>query len=164
MILADRTPADPTTPQGRSDLHEGIGLLTKVVRANPNNWAAEWLIGKAQQALRNHRAAYEALKQSYATKSDNPNVGRELIIEAICIGETNEAVATARQLSRAHPDDAGLAANAGLALLANGNVKEAKETTERALKMEPTDNVTRALLNEIAAVQAGHGQSSYCPF
>jgi len=72
-------------------------------------------------------------------------------------------LSTARQLFRAHPDNAGLAANAGLALLANGNLNEAKETTELAFKLAPHDPVTKSLLGEIAAVQAGRGQASYCP-
>jgi tetratricopeptide (TPR) repeat protein len=163
LILADAPTADPTTPKGKSDLLEGIDLLTKVVSAHPDNWAAQWVIGKAQQALKNHRAAYESFKRAYATKSDHPDIGRELVIEAICVGETKEAVATAQQLSRTHPDNAGLTANAGLALLANGNLKEAKETTELAFKMAPNDPVTKNLLGEIVAVQAGRGHSSYCP-
>jgi tetratricopeptide (TPR) repeat protein len=163
LILTDAPAADPTTAKGKSDLLEGIDLLAKVVKADPDNWAARWVIGKAQQALRNHRAAYESFREAYVRKSDHPDVGRELVIEAICIGETKEAVATAQQLARAHPDNAGLAANAGLALLADGNLTEAKATTELALKMAPQDPVTKALLGEIVAVQAGRRPASYCP-
>lgn len=164
LALADKPAADPTTSKGRSDLLEGIGLLSKVVSAKPDNWPAYRVIGKAQQALGNHRAAYDAFKQAYARKSDHPDVGRELVIEAICIGETKEAVGTAQQLSRAHPDDAGLTANVGLALLANNDIGEAKKAAELALKMEPSDPVTKNLINEIAAVKAGRGHASYCPF
>jgi Tfp pilus assembly protein PilF len=163
LVLTDAPAADPSTPKGRTDLLEGIDLLNKVITEEPENWAAQWIVGKAHQALRNHRAAYESFRRAYATKSDNPDVGRELVIEAICVGSTKEAVATAQQLSIAHPENAGLAANTGLALLANGNLKEARESTELAIKLAPDDAITKNLLAEIAAAQAGRGQTSYCP-
>jgi tetratricopeptide (TPR) repeat protein len=163
LVLTDRASNDPRTPQAHAQILEGIRLLSTVVEARQDNWAAFWFIGKGHQALRDHPAAEKAFTRSYALNPTHRDVARELMIESICAGNANAAVAVAESIVKSHPNDAGLAANLGLAHLANGQVPQARIATERALQLAPSDKITRALLSEITSVQNGRSPSRYCP-
>ena len=163
LILTDQSSTDPRSKEGKEELANAIAMLGRVTKDNPNHWPSYWFIGKAYQALREHPASYQAFKQSLTLKPPNLNVAREFIIEAICVGATGEAVVAARQVAEANPSDSGLLANLGLALIADGQVSQARAATERALGMAPSDEVTRSLLAEITQVQAGRPPSKYCP-
>lgn len=163
LILTDEDALDARTDEGRAQLSNAIAMLTRVTDANPSHWPSFWAIGKAYQAQRNHPAAYKAFKQSLALNPPNPNVAREFVIEAICVDATGEAVVAARDVALANASDAGLLANLGLALLADGQVSQARQITERAAAMSPSDRITKSLLNEIVQVQGGKAPSRYCP-
>lgn len=161
--LSDRVEQDARTPQGRADLHRAISLLTQVTQERPNHWRAFWLMGKAYQALRIHAPARSSFQRAYAINESNPDVAREYVIESICTGSTGEAVLAARKISLANRTNAGLAANLALALLANGDVVDARQAVDRAIDLDPSDRITLALRREVLAAQSGQRQTSYCP-
>jgi Flp pilus assembly protein TadD len=163
LVLTGRTGRDARTGGGRAELNGAIAILRRVTESNPQHWQAFWFIGKAYQAQREHQASYVAFKQSLGLKPANPNVAREFVIEAICVHATGEAVSAARDVASANASDAGLLANLGLALLADGQISQARDTTERALAMSPSDRVTQGLLGEVMQVQRGRAPANYCP-
>jgi len=163
LVLSDRPARDATTRDARAQILEGIRLLSTVTEAKPENWAAFWLMGKGHQSLRDHVAAEGAFKRSYAINPTHRDVARELMIESICTGHTGAAVAVAEDIARLNPRDAGLAANLGLAYLADGQLTKARSATERALQLDPEDRITRGLLSEVVSVQGGRKPSKYCP-
>ena len=163
LVLTDRAAQNARTSEGHAQLSSAIAMLTRVTEANPGHWQSFWFIGKAYQAQRDHPAAFQAFKQSLSLKPPNPNVAREFVIEAICLHATGEAVAAAREVALANPSDAGLLANFGLALLADGQISQARETTETALAMSPSDRVTKGLLAEVMQVQSGRAPADYRP-
>lgn len=163
IALVGRGNSAPATEAQRSELRKGIALLEQVIVARPGHWQALWFAGKGQQALGDHAAAYASFGRAYAIESANPNVGRELVIEAICVRETAHAAKIALELSRAHPQDAGLMANAGLALLTEGRHAEAQAQVAMALRLDPADSVTQALNEEVARVMHGGKPLDYCP-
>lgn len=160
--LLDRQAADTTTATARFELQRGIALLTTVTDATPEHWPAWWFIGKAQQALGDHAQAYAAFRRAYAINPEHRDVGRELAMEALCTRRGAEAVTITQQLAQAHPDDAGLLANAALMLLADGKTRAAEAAITRALAMSPSDPITVALRNEIARVGIGGKPRDYC--
>jgi Flp pilus assembly protein TadD len=163
LVLTDRAAANARSETGRAQIDAALSMLAQVTKERPDHWPSFWFIGKAHQALRDHRSAYVAFGNSLALKPPNPNVAREFVIEAICVKATSEAVAAAREVAGLHPSDSGLRANLGLALLADGQITEAKRVVTEALEMAPRDPITRALLAEITAVQSGRTPSQYCP-
>lgn len=163
LVLAGRAPADARTEKGRAEIARAVAMLKRVIAPNPKHWPAHWFIGKANQAMRDHPAAFGAFKRSLELRPSHPDVAREFVIEAICVGETSQAVAAAREVANSNPSDAGLVANLALALLADSKVSQARETAERALAMDPADRITKSLLNEIIQVQGGRSPSRYCP-
>ena len=71
------------------------------------------------------------------------------------LGKSREAVDAARHAVALVPDNAGLKANLGLALLVHGDVEEALRTTKAALSAAPDDPITKNLLGLIEDVRDG---------
>ncbi len=163
FVLDDRSAADPRTAKGRADITEGIRLLGIAVKANPQNWPALWQIGKGYQAVGKHSSAYDAFKRAHEINSYHKDVAREYMIECICVGKTEEAVQAAEAAKMSDSNDAGLVANLGLALLADGQLDRAHDAVKRALELAPNDPINRALLAEINAVKNGRKPANYCP-
>jgi len=163
LVLTDKGSSNPRSPEARAQIDEGIRLLAEVTNAQPENWAAFWFIGKGQQAVGNHAAAEAAFQRAHTINPRHPDVAREFMIESVCTGKLEQAVAVAKRTAELHPSDAGLLANLGLAYLANSQVKEARRAVEGALALEPKDSVTQALFAEIKAIEGGRAPGRYCP-
>jgi Flp pilus assembly protein TadD len=104
-----------------------------------------WSAGMGYKMLGRREPAYRAFKHAYAIEQENAEIGRQLVAACLALGGTQEAVAVAAEVSSMHPDDAGLLANLGLALLADGRVDDAETVVQRALAMDESDPVTRRL-------------------
>lgn len=136
-------------------LHLGIELLEAFLRDEPNNWSAHWFIGKAHQALGNHDASIDAFEAAYRIHPDNPDVGRELAIEALELGRFERAVVVAKAAMARSPHDPGLGANLALALLLSGDVLSAAAEIEAAHAADLEDVITRRLRAMILDVRDG---------
>ncbi|MCG6155073.1 tetratricopeptide repeat protein [Rubinisphaera margarita] len=155
MKLNGREAKTPDTPEATDDLERGIQDLRAVIQINPANWAAYWVIGKACQALDRSEEACEAFKQAYALEKTNPDVAREYVFECLKLGKTDPAVRAARHAVGLVPDNAGLIANLGLALLIRGDLQEAEETINQSLQLNPADQITHNLQRILGEVQTG---------
>ena len=165
IFLGDRQNADPKSAEGRRKIAEGIRNLTRVTQMNPGNWPAFWMVGKGYQAVGDHASAYAALREAFRINPGQPDVAREFMLEAICIGQTDEAVSVAERAVQLRPQDAGLMANLGFAFLAKGELERARVATAKALEAAPQDRITQTLASEISAVAEGRRQFSvarYC--
>jgi tetratricopeptide (TPR) repeat protein len=137
------------------DLREGVGYLDVVVGIKPDNWAAWWVRGKAEQALSEHEAAYDSFRRAYEINDGNPDVGRELAAECLETGRASEAVRIAQTLTARSPKDAGLLANLALAHLINGQLDEAAREADASLELDPADAITARLRVSIEDVRSG---------
>ena len=155
VVLSGRTEKDPHSEDGRRSLHEGIASLTRATELRPDYWQALFFLGKAYQAEADHAAAWQALKRARELQPGQVDVSREYALEALCSSHPEEALATAREAAEAHRADAELAANFGFMLMMNRQFDAAQATTEAALRLDPSDRVTSALLRRIKAVKAG---------
>ncbi len=163
MAVVDRESADPTTPAAKKDLAEGIRLLTLVTKQDPQNWSAFWLIGKGEQARRNHLAAELAFQRAFELEPGQSAVGRELMIESICAGHSADAVRVAEKSVSLNPRDSEMVANLALAYLADGQIGKARRAVNDSIVLEPKDEITHALSREITAVEEGRERRNYCP-
>ncbi len=118
-------------------------------------WNVFWLIGMAYRALGDPEASLANLRQSFELNPAQPDVAREYVGACMALSHGEEAARAARQICEAHPNDHGLRANLGLALLVAGRVDEALDAALQALGMSPDDPITKNLCGFIADVQAG---------
>lgn len=129
----------------RRDLEAGIARLEAVVRADSQHWQASWFIGKAYQALGNRLAAYGAFKTAYLIEQNNPDVASEYGLSCIDLGQGTDGVAALQRAIKLSPSVPGLHANLALAYLVANRNKEALDSADRAITMDPSDKVSRAV-------------------
>src|SRR5437867_13025841 len=103
ILLDDREPA-PLDDDGRRRLDEAISLFDEVVRINPKNWAALWLLGKVYQRLGEYEKGLAAFARSHEIRPDQPDVAREASIAAMDLGRPEEAVVYCERALLAEPD------------------------------------------------------------
>jgi len=163
IALADRESADPTTPEARKQIAQGIQMLTAVTKKDPSNWSAYWFIGKGEQSRRNHAAAESAFEHAFDLNPGHSTIGRELMIESICAGHSADAVRVAEKSVSLNPRDSEMIANLALAYLADGQVAKARRAVNESIVLEPRDDITHALSEEITAVEDGRKPRNYCP-
>jgi Flp pilus assembly protein TadD len=163
MAVVDRESADPNTPEAKKQINEGIELLTAVTKKDPGNWSAFWFIGKGEQARRNHAAAEIAFQRAFELKPEHSAVARELMIESICAGHSADAVKVAEKSVGLNPRDPEMVANLALAYLSDGQIGKARSTVNDSILLEPKDEITHALSQEITAVENGRKPRNYCP-
>jgi len=153
MLLAGRK---ASTPERRDlDLREGIGFIDRALRIAPNNWAAWWVRGKAQQALGDHEAAYDSFRHAHEINVGQTDVGRELVAECLETGRAAKAVQIAETLSRREPANAGLLANLAVAYLIDGRLDDANRAADAALALDGNDAITASVRRRIEEVRAG---------
>jgi tetratricopeptide (TPR) repeat protein len=136
-------------------IKEGIKYLNAVTKINPENWAAFWLKGKAYQALGSPQSAYNEFKKAFDIEKENPDVARELMIEALNLGKGEEGVEIAKHALELKPNNPGLMANLGLAYLINGEIDNAEDITRKAINLDPLDNINKQILYIIEEVKSG---------
>lgn len=136
-------------------IKEGIKYLDAVTKINPENWAAFWLKGKAYQALDHPQSAYNEFKKSFDIQKENPDVARELTVEALNLGKGEEGVEVAKHALSLKPNNPGLMANLGLAYLINGEIDNAEDITKKAINLDPLDEINKRVLNIIEEVKSG---------
>ena len=102
-------PRRADTEQAIGELVESLPLLREVIKINPDNWAAYWIIGKAYQALDDSDHACDAFARSFAIQKDNPDVAREYMLECLNLGRAEEGLVAAKHAVSLRPNDPGFA-------------------------------------------------------
>jgi tetratricopeptide (TPR) repeat protein len=149
-----QTPAELTASSER-ELRRGVELLLRVLSINPKNWAAMWMVGKAHQRLREFELAFEWFKRADEAHPGQPDVNREAAIAAMEIDRPELAIFHCRQAIEARSDDPGLRANLALALLFSGSPCEAMDAARDALSRDPSDEITKRIVELCEEVVAG---------
>jgi tetratricopeptide (TPR) repeat protein len=139
----------------KKHLKEAVLLLGRCVEIWRESWNAMWGLGKAHQALGNHRTALGWFERALKIEKNNPDVFREATIESLGLGSAETALAYARAACDLVPDNAGLQANLALALLLNKRGEEALSTIRKACEMCPDDPVNKSVLAFVTDVIAG---------
>jgi tetratricopeptide (TPR) repeat protein len=145
----------PHSRPNRDKIKEGIKYLDAVTKINPENWAAFWMKGKAYQAIGHSKSAYNEFKKAFDIEKDNPDVARELVIEALNLGKGEEGVEIAKHALTLKPNNPGLMANLGLAYLINGEIENAEDITRKAINLDPLDEINKRVLDIIEEVKSG---------
>lgn len=153
MTLQNR-PRNDADNRERS-LKAGIGCLDRVIGANPKNWSAFWVRGKAYQGLGDHPKARDDFQAAYTIKPDELDVGRELGLELLATDKFSDSRKVWEELVKKWPDNAGIHANLAIALLLEGDTPGAQREVAAARTIDPSDPVTKQLDLRIKDVASG---------
>lgn len=144
-----------SAPARQDQLGEGLRLLERHLVLCPENWAGQWMAGKACQALGRKQAACDFFRRSLELKPDQPDVARECSLALMELGAFVEAVQVARQACQVNPEDGGLASNLALALLLAGELELAVEAARTAVRRDSADPVNAQVLQLAEEVHQG---------
>ncbi len=145
-------------PDGKAEreVDRAIEMLEQSVAVQKAFWNAWWILGKCWQLMGDHREAYKAFKESaLRCREENPNPWREYMFECLNLGLASEGVVAAQKAVDIYPEDDGLASNLALAYLIAGRLDDAASQVQRAISMNPMDQITRHLEKQIADVVSG---------
>ena len=134
---------------------QAIAHFRECLILEPRAWACMWGIGKAEQALGNHREALRYFEGAAAIETGNADIWREAAIAAGAIGEAQKAVQYGTAALKLRPTDAGLHANAAVAFLLAGDDDQAEQLATRALDLDPSDTMNKRVLELVKAVRSG---------
>jgi tetratricopeptide (TPR) repeat protein len=134
---------------------QAIAHFRECLTLDPRAWAYMWGMGKAEQALGNHREALGYFEGAAAIETGNADVWREAAIAASALGEAQKAVQYGTAALKLRPTDAGLHANAAVAFLLAGDDDQTEHLASRALDLDPADAVNRRVLELVRAVRSG---------
>lgn len=147
----------------RAQLEDAIALCDKVLLADPQNWSAAWLAGKATQSLGDQERAYCYFGRSFEVQNENADVARELTIACLETKRAKRAVEIAEHAVRLEPKDPGLKANLALAQLCSGDLAGAEATIDTALIGDPHDQTSISLKRLIFKVRLGQIKAPETP-
>jgi tetratricopeptide (TPR) repeat protein len=140
----------------KDKIFAAITSLKQLTHTTPDYWQAYWIMGKGYQVLGNEEHAYNAFASAYAIEKTNVDVIREYAGACLNLGKGQEGVKLAQEALSLQPDNPGLIANLGLALLINKEVDRAMQEVEKALAKNPSDHITKNLLETIKEIKYGH--------
>jgi tetratricopeptide (TPR) repeat protein len=144
-------------------LKDGIAKLKSALEVRPGhgkNWSTFWLLGKAYEALGEFENSYQCLKSAFEINQKHVDVARELMASCLRTGRTAEAVGAAKIARDLAPSNPGVIANLALAFFKNGQLDEALSTGREALRLAPSDSITRSLVARIEQTRNGASSSS----
>jgi tetratricopeptide (TPR) repeat protein len=136
-------------------INKAIAMYDEAIQIHPESWQSMWLRGKAYQALGSSNLAYASFKESYSLKPDNPDVVNEYLLEATNLNKIDEALVVNKAAVAKFPDHLGLQANYALVLILAGQTELAISQGQLALKMAPSDEITKNLINMAKEIQSG---------
>lgn len=151
------TPAiDAELPgDAREALLKGVAGLETVLKFNPENWPARWMLGKAKQALGLHEESYAAFLTAHRNVLTNQNVMRELALECLQTKRFKQAVHYCHVAMEFDPEDYTLWPNMAVAQLFNGNIDEAETWAKKSLSKIPGDEIAITILKIIGEIREG---------
>jgi tetratricopeptide (TPR) repeat protein len=156
--IHDRPPVGKPGWLTRRKLRKAISLFERTLEINPANWSAMWVLGKVYQRMGGDVTALEWFTKARQIERTNPDVVREAALCALNLGRTKEAVELTATAIELKPDDPGLVANHALALLLDNRPQEAKDRADEAVNADPSDAVSRSVLQFIKDVISGRKQ------
>lgn len=154
LLLVAGAPMRPLDASSRARLEEARPLL-RAALAREVSFPTAWVLGKVEQRMGNRAEAVAAFREAHAKEPDQPDGCRELVHALLEEGRAADAVPVARHSVAVSPSDPGLRSNLALVLLLAGDLASARVEIEAAEKMDPADEITRALAGRIAEIASG---------
>lgn len=158
-VLDGESWPDSAVDQGRPPvdrLRRARGLLEQCVAIRSDDWASQFLLGRAYDLCGDDPSAYARYRTAWELKDDDSSlVGTSLAITCMRIGRASEAVRILERVRAREPDAVDLMSNHAAALLLCGRLEEALVMAQSALDKQPKDPITGAVLATIELVRAG---------
>jgi len=129
----------------RRKLARALSLFERVIKLNPANWSALWLMGKVHARLQDSEAAFTCFERAYRANPAQLEIARAASRAAMDLGRHDAAIEFAQRAVQSDPNSAALRANLALACLVAGRVPDAQLAASQAVAGDPEDESFRKL-------------------
>lgn len=146
---------------------KGIGFFEKL-RANkaikyfeqalslyPEHFQSLFFLGKLYQRLGDYEKALRCLDTALKLELVNHNIPQEASLVAMHLNQIDKAIEYSKEALRRKPNDFVLLGNYAMNLLIAGLDNEAKETIDKAITINPSDQINQRIKSKIESVIAG---------
>jgi tetratricopeptide (TPR) repeat protein len=124
-------------------LEESINDFKKCLEIVPEHWQSMILMSKALQRLERHQEALEQLEFAFKLELENHIIPMEASLEAMHLQDLEKAIFYSEESLKRKPNDFALLGNHAMNLLVAKKDQQAKETIEKAIKLQPNDSINK---------------------
>ncbi|WP_232517408.1 SseB family protein [Aquimarina aggregata] len=142
----------------KSILEESIKNFKKCLDIVPDHWQSMMLMAKSLQRLERHSEALEQLETALKIELENHSIAMEASLEAMHLKDLDKALHYSEESLKRKPNNFALIGNHAMNLLVAEKDLEAKETIDKAIKIQPNDSVNRNIESLIMDVISGKRQ------
>lgn len=135
-------------------LEESIQDFQKCLDIFPEHWQSMVLMSKAFQRLERHHEALEQLELAFKLELENHIIPMEASLEAMHLKDIDKAIFYSEESLKRKPNDYALLGNHAMNLLVARKDNEAKETIDKAIKIQPNDSINKNIESIIKDVIA----------
>ncbi|AOC93667.1 enhanced serine sensitivity protein SseB [Flavobacterium anhuiense] len=135
-------------------LEESIQDFQKCLDIVPEHWQSMVLMSKAFQRLERHHEALEQLELAFKLELENHIIPMEASLEAMHLKDIDKAIFYSEESLKRKPNDYTLLGNHAMNLLVARKDNEAKETIDKAIKIQPNDSINKNIESIIKDVIA----------
>jgi len=139
----------------KQKLEDSIKDFKKCLELIPTHWQSMVLMSKALQRLEKHKESFEQLELAFKIELENHIIPMEASLESMHLHDIDKALFYSEESLKRKPDDFALLGNHAMNLLLAQKDQQAKETIEKAIKIQPNDTVNRNIQSIIKDVMSG---------
>lgn len=134
---------------------KAIHYFKRAISIYPDSWASLFFIGKLYQCLGNYKQSLSYLEIALKLEQTNHNIPQEASLVAMHLNQIEKAIRFSNEALRRKPDDFILLGNHSMNLLIAGLDSDAKDAIDKALLLNPNDDINQTIKNKIQAVILG---------
>lgn len=151
---------DEYRPKGMSFLEKmrakkTIKLFSEALKIDANHFASLFFIGKMYQRMKEYEPALEYMEKALLLDQTNPSIAQEASLVAMSLNQVEKAVVYSTEAIRRAPEHPAILCNHAMNLLIAAKDSEALEVIEKALSIEPGDEISQRVHGKILAVMSG---------
>jgi tetratricopeptide (TPR) repeat protein len=135
--------------------NKAIKYFDQALSIYPEHFQSLFFLGKLYQRLGTYEQALTYFDTALKLEQTNHNIPQEASLVAMHLNQIDKAIEYSKEALRRKPDDFALLGNHSMNLLIAGLDVEAKETIDKAISLNPADNINQRIKTKIQEVIAG---------
>lgn len=135
--------------------NKAITYFEQTLSIYPEHFQSLFFLGKLYQRLGDYNKALLYFEEALKMEQANHHTAQEASLVAMHLNQVDKAIMYSKEALRRKPDDVAILGNHSMNLLIAGLDREAKETIDKAISIDPADKINQNIQKKIEGVLAG---------